>query len=137
MSNPVLSFAPEDDVAHMSTAIDPQPESLSPTTVPTNEPAHRPRPIDPWPPDYGMTCEIVFWRGYRKARFYACVFDDGGKPLALAESPEFRSSGKDFPDQTESTVAAHDRLTEQLLAEGWELIRKGPGWYQATFVLRR
>lgn len=114
--------------------VEPQRESSPlPAAVRAREPAHRPRPVDPRPPDFGITCEIVFWRGYRKARFYACVFDEAGEPLALAESPEFRSPGKDFPDQTDATVAAHDALTESLLAEGWELVRRGPGWYQAKF----
>jgi hypothetical protein len=124
--------APPEVESHVSSAVEPQREPPR-TTISAGEPTHRRRPVDPRPPDYGVTCEIVFWRGYRKARFYACVFDQAGERLALAESPEFRSPGKDFPDQTESTVAAHDRLTEQLLAEGWELLRKGPGWYQAKF----
>ena len=80
-----------------------------------------------------LTCEIVFWRGYRQARFYACVLEETGEPLAVAESPAFRSPGTSMPDRTEATVAAHDALTEALLSDGWELVRKGPGWYQAKF----
>ncbi len=80
-----------------------------------------------------IACEIVFWRGYRQARFYACVLDKAGEPLAVAESPAFRSPGTNTPDRTDATVAAHDALTEALLSDGWELVRKGPGWYHATF----
>lgn len=80
-----------------------------------------------------LTCEIVFWRGYRQARFYACVLEESGEPLAVAESPAFRSPGTNIPDRTEATVAAHDTLTDALLNDGWELVRKGPGWYQAKF----
>lgn len=115
-------------------AVEPQREAPPlPAAVPAGDPTRRPRPVDPRPPDQGVTCQVVFWRGYRKARFYACIFDDAGEPLALAESPAFRSPGKDVPERTEASVAAHDGLTALLLADGWELVRKGPGWYQATF----
>lgn len=109
--------------------MDPQPGRRPPTTVPTS----RPRPIDPLPPDEGVTCQIVFWRGYRKARFYACVFDDSDQPFALVESPAFRAPRTPFPDQTERAVAAHDALTDLLIREGWTVVLKGPGWYEATF----
>jgi hypothetical protein len=80
-----------------------------------------------------VTCEIVFWRGYRKARFYACTLDHAGELVALAESPAFRSPGKDIPDRADGAVEAHEALTELLLSDGWQLARRGPGWYQATF----
>lgn len=115
--------------SRVNTAMDPQPGRPPSTTVPAN----RPRPVDPLRPDEGPTCQIVFWRGYRKARFYACVFDEADEPFAFAESPAFKAPRTPLPDATEQAVAAHDALTESLSQEGWDLVAKGPGWYDATF----
>lgn len=80
-----------------------------------------------------LTCEIVFWRGYRKSAFYAQIFDEAGEPLAVAESPYFRSSGNGTPDATDEAEAAYDDLCERLERDGWNWVDQGSTWYGDIF----
>jgi hypothetical protein len=96
-------------------------------------PARRPPPAEEAPPDDGLTCEVIFWRGYWKAKFYACTRNEFGEQLAIAESPFFRPHSKTNPERTDSAVRAHDELSSTLIESGWECVRTGPAWYQARF----
>jgi hypothetical protein len=79
------------------------------------------------------TCVIDFWRGYRKAVFYARTVD-AGEELAVAESPKFRPRGNGTPDRTDEAAAAHAALVARLEAEGWRRARGGSAWYDVTFA---
>jgi hypothetical protein len=83
----------------------------------------------------GRECEIAFWRGYRKATFYARAFDQEGLEVSIAESRPFRVSGNGIPDRTEEAIEAHRVLLERLRGEGWESDGGGPNWFGLT--LRR
>ncbi len=80
-----------------------------------------------------LTCEILFWRGYRKATFYARIFSDEGEPLAVAQSPSFRAQGNGTPDKTEEAVAAYQALREQLEQTGWEHAGSGRAWFAEMY----
>jgi hypothetical protein len=91
---------------------------------------------EPAPPPDSLTCQIVYWRGYRKSAFYARAFDKEGYEVALAESPVFKTRGKDGPDRTDDeAIAAHQALVAQLTSDGWELAGGGSTWFDQT--LRR
>lgn len=79
-------------------------------------------------------CAIRFWRGYRKANFYACVFTDDGEPLAVAESPLFRARGTGIPDKTDEAVAAYDALCKKLEDNGWQRASPGKTWFGDVFT---
>jgi hypothetical protein len=83
--------------------------------------------------DDDLTCEILFWRGYRKATFYARIFSDEGEPLAVAQSPSFRARGNGTPDKTEEAVAAYQALREQLEQAGWEHAGSGRAWFAEVY----
>jgi len=80
------------------------------------------------------TCEIRFWRGYRKAAFYARTID-GGEELAVAESPLFRARGNGLPERTEEAAAAYAALVERIESMGWRRVASGSAWFDATFEL--
>jgi hypothetical protein len=80
-----------------------------------------------------LICEIVFWRGYRKAAFYARIFDEAGEALAVAESPFFRFSGNGIPDATAESESAYEDLVERLEHDGWESLDHGSTWYGHFF----
>ena len=81
-----------------------------------------------------LTCEILFWRGYRKATFYARIFSDDGEPLALAQSSEFRARGNGIPEQTEEAVAAYEELRARLEQWGWQHVGSGDAWFGDVFT---
>jgi hypothetical protein len=89
----------------------------------------------PTPPPSEQTCDILFWRGYRKAAFYGRTFDETGEAVAVAESPFFRPQGNGAPDPTEAAKAAYEVLRSQLIAAGWEPVAAGSDWYDETFRL--
>lgn len=74
-------------------------------------------------------CEIKWWRGYVKSRFYVDV--DG-----VVESPAFRSLRSDEPDRNEAAVAAHAGLVERLIAASWETHGHGEHWFSDRFRKR-
>jgi hypothetical protein len=78
-------------------------------------------------------CEIVFWRGYVKAMFYAQIFTPTGEPRAVAESRSFRAPGDGEPGKTQEAAEAHEALRQGLLAAGWTRIGQGPAWYADVF----
>jgi hypothetical protein len=71
-------------------------------------------------------CEVVWWRGYVKSRFYAC--DDDGE--IVAASPYFRwRRGSPPPESKRRARRAFDRLYEQLAEEGWRPYGQGASWF--------
>jgi hypothetical protein len=78
-------------------------------------------------------CDILFWRGYRKAAFYGRTFDETGEPVAVAESPFFRPQGNGAPEPTEAAKAAYEALRSELIAAGWEPVAAGDDWFDETF----
>jgi hypothetical protein len=95
----------------------------------------REEPPAPLPPPSEQTCDIVFWRGYRKAAFFGRTFDETGEAVAVAESPFFRPQGNGAPDPTEAAKAAYEALRSQLIAGGWEPVAAGDDWFDETFRL--
>lgn len=81
-----------------------------------------------------VTCQIAFWRGYRKGAFYARGLDEDGFEVALAESPLFKPQGNGgVPDDTDEAVAAHETLVAQLASEGWIAHGCDNTWFGRTF----
>jgi hypothetical protein len=97
--------------------------------APARPPAVHTQGSEPPPAPGEAMCEIRFWRGYRKANFYACVFSVDGETLAVAESPFFRARGGGMPEQTEEAVAAYDALRQRLEQSGWEHAASGRTWF--------
>jgi hypothetical protein len=79
-------------------------------------------------------CDIAYWRGYRKAAFYARAFDEEGLEVALAESEEFRARGNGTPERTEAAAAAHKALMASLVEAGWTKEGEGELWYDARLT---
>jgi hypothetical protein len=82
-----------------------------------------------------QTCDILFWRGYRKAAFFGRTFDETGEALAVAESPFFKPQGNGTPEPTEAARAAYEALRSELIAAGWEPVAAGDDWFAETFRL--
>jgi hypothetical protein len=81
-----------------------------------------------------VTCQIAFWRGYRKGAFYARALDEDGFEVALAESPLFKPQGNGgVPDDTDEAVAAHEALVAQLANDGWVATGCDDNWFGRTF----
>jgi hypothetical protein len=102
------------------------------------EPLLRP-PLEDEPPVVAgryLTCVISYWRGYRKAAFYARAFDEDGHELVLTESAEFKARGNGLRDPTEQAVAAHEELVAQLRRDGWEPVDRDNTWFGQTFRRR-
>jgi hypothetical protein len=80
-------------------------------------------------------CEIAYWRGYRKSKFYARGFDADGVEVALAESRSFRVEGSRSPERTEEAAAAYDQLVEQLTEDGWRPVDEDDRrtWFAQSF----
>lgn len=110
----------------------------TPIPEPVEEPiARKPEPEVEQPepiPLEDLTCEILFWRGYRKATFYARIFSVDGEPLALAQSSEFRARGNGTPEQTEEAVAAYQELRARLEQWGWRHAGSGDAWFGDVFT---
>jgi hypothetical protein len=121
-----------------STIPAPPPARATPISEPLEEPiAREPEPEVEQPepvPLEDLTCEILFWRGYRKATFYARIFSDDGEPLALAQSAEFRARGNGRPEQTEEAVAAYEELRAKLEQWGWHHVGSGDAWFGDVFT---
>lgn len=83
-----------------------------------------------------LTCRVEFWRGYRKAAFYARTLD-GSEEVAVAESPLFRARGNGVPDRTDEAAAAYAALVERLQDDGWRRVATGSAWFDATFARAR
>jgi hypothetical protein len=105
---------------------------LPPTPSPPIDEAFQGAAAAPAPPAERI-CDILFWRGYRKAAFYGRTFDETGEPVAVAESPFFRPQGNGVPEPTEAAKAAYEALRSQLIAAGWEPVAAGDVWFDETF----
>jgi hypothetical protein len=120
-----------------STIPAPPPARATPIAEPVEEPiAREPEPEVEQPepvPLENLTCEILFWRGYRKATFYARIFSDDGEPLALAQSPSFRARGNGTPEESDEAVAAYQALRAQLEQWGWRHVGSGRAWFGDVF----
>lgn len=103
----------------------PAPEA-APTTV------DEPEPQLPVAEPAELTCEIMFWRGYRKAAFYARTYV-ADEEVAVAESPLFRARGNGLPEPTLEAEEAYTALCEQLEREGWKLVDSGESWFGDIF----
>jgi hypothetical protein len=122
--------AEHDDDAELSPEPDPLEEE--------REPLLRP-PLEDEPPVTSpryLTCVISYWRGYRKATFYARAFDEDGHELVLTESAEFKARGNGLPEPTEQAIAAHEELIAQLRRDGWEPVDRDDTWFGHTFRRR-
>jgi len=82
-------------------------------------------------------CSIALWRGYATAHFFA---REQGSPGALCVSQSFRAWRLPWKDskptkQDTSARAALAALKADLLAQGWERMRRAPGteWYELRF----
>jgi len=113
----------------------PEPELETPTDVIEPEPEPEPAAVvpDAIPEPTEEMCEILVWRGYTKARFYARLDVDESDEFAVAESPVFRFHGNGSPDDTEAARAAHRVLVEKLRAKGWEQDEASGPWFAARF----
>jgi hypothetical protein len=89
--------------------------------------------MEPAPEPTEELCEILVWRGYAKARFYARLDVDDTDDFAVAESPTFRFHGNGTPEDTRAARDAHRALVEKLLAKGWEQDDASGPWYAARF----
>ena len=88
-------------------------------------------------PQQQHQCSIALWRGYVKAQFYA---HEQGHAEALSESPFFpiwhfpweHSEPLEADPRAQAALAA---LRADLLADGWERMRRAPGteWYELRF----
>lgn len=88
------------------------------------------------PPEWEY-CEIDWWRGYVKSNFVARATTPGDADYVVRESPMFRWRGNGIPDATPESTAAHERLIEKLLAEGWEEDgATSPAWFARSFRRR-
>jgi hypothetical protein len=79
------------------------------------------------------TCEVVWWRGYRRSAFTAVAFDSDGLPYDVARSPDFKWTRPEQPPRETTTVDARERLVAALVADGWEEVGPGEGWYGAYY----
>jgi hypothetical protein len=103
-----------------------------------SQPLLRP-PLEDEPPVTSpryLTCVISYWRGYRKAAFYARAFDEDGHELVLKESDEFKARGNGMPEPSEQAIAAHEELIAQLRRDGWEPVDRDDTWFGQTFRRR-
>src|SRR5689334_13774467 len=75
-------------------------------------------------------CVVEVWRGYTTASFIARIGDE-----LVAESPSFRSRGKQAPAETPAAQSALEALTAALLETGWSAApdNGGPAWFELAF----
>jgi hypothetical protein len=117
--------------------VEPQPEAAvvaaPPVAASVAEPP--PPPVEPevLAEPTEEVCEILVWRGYAKARFYARLELEETDEFAVAESASFRFHGNGAPDDTKAARAAHQALVEKLRAKGWEQEDTTGPWYAARF----
>jgi hypothetical protein len=76
-------------------------------------------------------CLIELWRGYTTASFIARTEDE-----LVAESPSFRSRGRQAPAQSDATTEALSALTSELVLTGWSAAPDdgGDNWFDLAFL---
>jgi hypothetical protein len=117
--------APEVTTAEEPLPVAPPPPP--PPAAPEPEPASVVEPTEEF-------CEILVWRGYAKARFYARLdIEHEGEEFAVAESPTFRFRGNGTPDDTSAAHEAHEALVSRLIDKGWEPEEATGPWYALRF----
>ena len=121
--------------AREATAEEPLPVA-PPPPPPAPEPAAvAPAAAEPVAAPTEEFCEILVWRGYAKARFYARLDIESheGDEFAVAESPTFRFRGNGTPDDTDAAHEAHEALVNRLIDKGWEPEDTTGPWYAVRF----
>jgi hypothetical protein len=73
----------------------------------------------------------------REAEFVALALDDFGNARVMARSPRFARRAGRGVEETQTAVAAHGTLLEDLEAHGWRVSGTLEGWYGATLARRR
>ena len=83
------------------------------------------------------TCEIVWWRGYRRSDFYALAFSPDGEPLVVGRSRDFHWRRNEPPPPTFDIVAAREELVQTLIDDGWEELEpaSAENWYAGRYKL--
>lgn len=101
------------------------------------EPAAHPAPISEVAPLEEGACEIEWFRGYVKSRFYVVLEEPDLGGDRLVESPWFSWRKADPPPPAlPEIVAARDALLVKLEREGWEAYGRGGAWYSQRLTLR-
>jgi hypothetical protein len=72
-----------------------------------------------------------------EAEFVALALDEYGNAQVMARSPRFRRRADRPVEETESAVAAHAALLEDLENDGWRPSGTLETWYGATLARRR
>jgi hypothetical protein len=102
------------------------------------EPAPHPALISEVAPLEEGACEIEWFRGYVKSRFYVVLDEPELGGDRLVESPWFSWRQADPPPPAlPEIVAARDALLVKLEREGWEAYGRGGAWYSQRLALRQ
>jgi hypothetical protein len=80
-----------------------------------------------------VRCQVRWWRGYVRSRFYAVVTDGDGAETTVAQSPDFPWRRGTPPTETPDAVAALEALAEVLRRSGWSAAGRGDAWYALRF----
>ena len=126
-------------------------EAHLPASVPVAAPAAEPSPLEahlpvpvevPRPAVAAMgagpaaaivRCQVRWWRGYVRSRFYAVVTDGDGAGTTVGQSPDFPWRRGTPPTETPDAVAALEALAEVLRRSGWSAAGRGDAWYALRF----
>ena len=102
------------------------------------EPAPQPALISEVAPLEEGACEIEWFRGYVKSRFYVVLEEPELGGDRFVESPWFAWRKADpAPPALPEIVAARDALLEKLEREGWEPYGRGGAWFSQRLTLRQ
>jgi hypothetical protein len=102
------------------------------------EPVPQPALISEVAPLEEGACEIEWFRGYVKSRFYVVLEEPELGGDRLVESPWFAWRKADpAPPALPEIVAARDALLVKLEREGWEPYGRGGAWYSQRLTLRQ
>jgi len=82
------------------------------------------------------TCELRWWRGYVKSRFYAVAIEADGSRATIAQSPDFSWRHGSPPTEIPEAVAALEAVVEAVRRAGWTAAGRGDAWYELRFEAR-